>query len=213
MAESESWLGDGSTDSAEVARYYDEWAPTYDNSLQEWEYKAPEYAAGLLKKYLDRTGPIFDAGCGTGLTGRALRSAGFEPVIGTDISSASVKQAQDIGAYGEVSVLDLQRHPLPFKDDRFAAVNCVGVLTYIEDPGRLLREFVRVTSPGGMVVFTHRDDLIEKQDFHSLVDKIEQDGLWTKVFVSEPSPYLPRNDEFADMIHVVYFACRVTELR
>ena len=56
MAKSDSWLGDGSTDSAEVARYYDEWAPTYDNSLEEWEYKAPEYAAGLLTKHLDRTG-------------------------------------------------------------------------------------------------------------------------------------------------------------
>ena len=201
----ESWLEKGSTDSDEVARYYDEWAATYNQSLEEWEYTAPEHAAGMLKKYSEHRGPVLDAGCGTGLTGAALRRAGFQPLVGTDISPASVEQARAASLYDEVTVVDLQQLPLPFGDDQFSAVNCVGVLTYIDKREELLREFARVTRPGGLLAFTHRSDLAREQNFQHLLDTLETGGLFKKIEVSEPSPYLPGNEEFADAILVIYY--------
>ncbi|MBM9537801.1 class I SAM-dependent DNA methyltransferase [Desulfobulbus alkaliphilus] len=209
MKKNTTWLGQGSTDSREVATYYDEWAPTYEASLDQWTYRAPQYAARLLATHSLCQGPVFDAGCGTGLTGRALKNEGFESIIGTDISSASIEQAMQTGVYTSVQTLDLQQLPLPFTDNMFAAVNCVGVLTYIEALRELLHEFVRVTVPNGLVVFTHRDDLLYQQNFPRILDALEAEGLWGKVFVSEPELYLPGNEEFADRIRVVYFVYRV----
>jgi predicted TPR repeat methyltransferase len=204
-----TWLGQGSTNSKEVATYYDQWAPTYETSLDQWTYRAPQYAAHLLAAHSICQGTVFDAGCGTGLTGKALQKEGFETIIGTDISAASIEQAKQSGVYTTVQVLDLQQFPLPFADNTFSAVNCVGVLTYIEALQELLREFIRVTVPNGLIVFTHRDDLLHQQNFTRILDTLETEKLWGKVFLSEPEPYLPGNEEFADKIRVMYFAYRV----
>lgn len=213
MKKTTTWLGQGSTNSREVATYYDQWAPTYETSLDQWTYRAPQYAAHLLAAHSICQGTIFDAGCGTGLTGKALQKEGFETIIGTDISPASIEQAKHSGAYTTVQVLDLQQFPLPFADNTFSAVNCVGVLTYIEALQELLREFIRVTVPDGMVVFTHRDDLLHQQNFTGILNTLETEQLWGKIFVSKPEPYLPGNEEFADKIHVMYFAYRVRAKR
>lgn len=209
MSKSDSWLGTGSTESGEVAEYYDGWAASYEQSVGDWQYEAPRHCASLMRKHSEQEGPVFDAGCGTGLTGKALRTEGFEPIIGTDISPESVARAEESGAYQSVTVLDLQTRPFPFPDDRFAAVNCVGVLTYIDDTESLLREFIRVTRDRGLLVFTHRDDIIEKTDFYAITRELETEGRWEKILVSDPQPYLPGNEDFADRIHVVYFVYRV----
>jgi predicted TPR repeat methyltransferase len=211
MGQSDSWLGKGSTKSGEVADYYDEWADSYEESVGSWQYNAPRRSASLIREHAEHTGSIFDAGCGTGLTGRALKDEGFDTVIGTDISPESVAIAAKSGVYDRVTVLDLQAFPFPFTDNHFSAVNCIGVLTYIGDTGSLLEEFIRVTRDRGLVVFTHRTDIIASTDFYSIVDGIEADGRWEKVLVSDPQPYLPGNEDFADKIHVVYFVYRVTK--
>ncbi len=211
MGKSDSWLGKGSTESGEVAGYYDGWAKSYEESVREWQYQAPKRSASLIRRYSEHSGPVYDAGCGTGLTGKALRTEGFSTIIGTDISPESVAIAAKSGTYDSVTVLDLQTRPYPFPDSHFSAVNCIGVLTYIEDTRSLLQEFIRVTKDRGLVVFTHRDDIIESTDFYAIVDGIESDNRWEKVLVSDPQPYLPGNEDFADTIHVVYFVYRVTK--
>ena len=75
--EQPSWLVEGTTDSREVAGYYDSWAKKYNDDLEEWDYRAPAYASKLLEQYVPRNHTILDAGCGTGLTGKALKIAGY----------------------------------------------------------------------------------------------------------------------------------------
>ncbi len=68
-----SWLKQASTTSADVEFYYDAWAKKYNKDLKNWEYHAPVEAAKLLKQYIPESAKILDAGCGTGLTGIALK--------------------------------------------------------------------------------------------------------------------------------------------
>jgi predicted TPR repeat methyltransferase len=204
-----TWLKNGSRNSSEVEGYYDDWAETYDDSLSKWHYRAPEYNASILKKYLDIEGPVYDAGCGTGLAGRALKAAGFKNIVGSDISSKSVQLAADTEAYSKTLVLDLQEFPFPFENNYFAGVNCVGVMTYIEKIAGLFKEFTRITRPGGVVAFTHRDDMVEDDKFISALKNAEDEGLWEMLFRSEPEPYLPQYEAFSDKINVIYFAFRV----
>ncbi len=106
-------------------------------------------------------------------------------------------------------MVDFNTPPLPGAADVYDAVICIGVLTYMQDRDRLFREFCRVTRPGGYVLFTHRDDLAGKPEFHELIDGLAAEGVWDKLELTEPRPYLPGNPDFGDRIGAVYGLFRV----
>ncbi len=202
-------LKDGSTDSAAVAAYYDDWAGTYDATLKDWAYRAPADAAAALYRVLRPGAEILDVGCGTGLFGQAL-SAGLDCRIeGIDISAASLDIARDRGVYARLHRHDLQTTPLPPVGNAFDAAACVGVMTYIEDPAALLADLCRIVRPGGHILFTQRDDRWAEKGFDALVAGLAARRLWTPLTISEPKPYLPENEEFGDSIRAIHVLCRV----
>ena len=82
--------------SEHIASYYDAWAEQYDRDLVAWDYQAPAVAANLIKSNAARDGYVLDAGCGTGLTGRALQVAGFQHLIGMDLSVRLARSGRSI---------------------------------------------------------------------------------------------------------------------
>ena len=196
-------------DGQELEAYYDAWAKEYDQNLADWDYQAPTVAADLLAHEVPRDGKVLDAGCGTGLSGKALQAQGFLHVTGIDISQTSLDQAAQTGAYERLAQVNMQNLPLPYGTDEIAGLQCVGVLTYIPDTEGILREFCRIVRAGGVVVFSQRDDLFEERDCAAVLQRLEDDRIWARVFVSEPQPYLPDNEEFADSIKVIYGVFRV----
>lgn len=201
-------LGDISRKSDDVAEYYDDWANDYDDTLARWQYEAPERAAALLRTALDPDSIILDAGCGTGLTGKALASAGFTTVDGLDVSRRSLEQAATLGVYRSLDYVDMQKTPLPFEEDSYDGLMCVGVLTYLPDSASILSEFCRIVRPGGTMVLTQRNDILKERAFPSVLKDLERRGVMREARVSEPQPYLPENEEFADSILVHYITCR-----
>lgn len=203
-----SGLRDLSRNSGDVANYYDEWAEDYDQTLARWRYQAPEQAATRLREVLDTDAVVLDAGCGTGLSGKALAAAGFKAIDGIDVSSKSLEIADKLGVYRTLRRVDMQRLPLPIDEDGYDGLVSVGVLTYLPDSQGIMREFCRVLRPGGRMVITQRTDILEERDFPSVLEKLENDGWLSEVRISEPAPYLPENEEFADQIKVHYISCR-----
>lgn len=203
------WLAQGSTDSEEVAKYYDDWAEGYDASLMEWGYDAPIRAAELLSQRVSLSSRVLDAGCGTGLTGRALHRAGFKRIDGMDISEHSLRLADRTGAYDHLFHHDLQQK-LPLEDDTYDALQCIGVLTYIAEAAALLREFCRVVRRDGILLFSQRDDLYEARDFPAMLAAFEREGILEVLETTEPQPYLPHNEDFGDSTLVIFTVCRVT---
>lgn len=66
---------------------YDEWARAYDRELTDVGYNSPPLVAETLAGMLaDRSAPIIDYGCGTGLSGAALAAVGFVEIDGADLS-------------------------------------------------------------------------------------------------------------------------------
>ena len=53
----------------------------------------------MLKQEVPPDGHVLDAGCGTGLSGKALHAAGFRRLTGIDISQASLDVAAQAGVY------------------------------------------------------------------------------------------------------------------
>jgi len=197
------------SDSGEVEKYYDDWSGDYDRTLAEWRYEAPRRAAEILRSRLHPDDVILDAGCGTGLTGKALADAGFTTIDGIDLSSRSLEAAAGHGVYRQLTQVNMQELPLPLDDDSYNGLECIGVLTYLPDAVELLREFCRITRPGGVVVMTQRSDLYEEREFATVLASIENDGLWDVLEISDAQPYLPENAEFGDRIMVHYITCKV----
>jgi predicted TPR repeat methyltransferase len=202
------WAGKPSADPREVMRQYDEFAAVYDETLlSRWGYRAPAAAAQLLARHVPLRSIVLDAGCGTGLTGSELHRVGFDSVHGGDISSSSLQIAASKGVYRSLVRADLLK-PLPFLSGRFDAAICVGVLSYISGDG-LLRELCRVTRKGGVILLSHRTDLIAARSFGDLLRRLETDGLWAPLAQSGKLPYLPGHPDFGDKIQVQYFVFSV----
>lgn len=202
-------LRDLSTSSDDVAQYYDDWAADYDATLQQWQYEAPEQVAGRLRSHLDGESLVLDAGCGTGLSGAALAAAGFRTIDGMDVSQQSLAVAAERGVYRSLQQVDMQRLPLPYADNAYAGLVCVGVLTYVPDSAGILRELARIVRADGVLLLTQRSDLLIERDFPATLEALQAEGLFTTFQVSEPRPYLPANAEFRDDIRVHYITCLV----
>lgn len=205
-----SWLKQGSTSAADVEKSYDEWADTYEDTLEDWDYRAPQEAARLLQATVDDGATILDAGCGTGLTGVALKAAGFSgPIDGTDISQASLDEAAAHGVYRELRQADMQKLPLDIATNAYDGLICIGVLTYIPDSEGVLREFARMVRRGGTVVVSQRDDLFQERAFGDTVKALTEAGFYAEATITEPQPYLPGNPDFGDEIKVIYAVMKV----
>jgi predicted TPR repeat methyltransferase len=192
----------------ELSDYYDRWSESYDNDLEKFGYVAPRIAAELLSKQeIDRAMPVLDAGCGTGLTGLQLQRCGFDRITGVDISPASLEKARQKGCYRDLKQQNLNE-PLDFAADQFAAAQCVGTLTHVENIAELMREFCRVVRPQGVVLFTQRTDLHDDR-FKSVIDDVSAAGLWTRILRTGPGAYLPGHEDFSDEKKVIYEMYRV----
>lgn len=188
-----------------IAEYYDRWAGSggYDDDVEGWGYEAPERVAEMAAEFLTHNpGHVLDAGCGTGRAGVALRAAGIDDIVGGDFTPASVDAARQRGTYRSVGHLDLNG-PLEFDDDAFAVVVSVGVFSYLTDTTATLRELLRVTRPGGAVIFTQRTDLWHERECDALIADLVAAGRCTAT-MSDHQPYLPLHPEFADEIGIIY---------
>jgi SAM-dependent methyltransferase len=119
----------------------------------------------------------------------------------------SLETAATKGVYASLVRTDLLE-PLPFPDNTFDGAVCVGVLSYITGD-TLFRELCRVVSPRGILVLSHRTDLVVQREFGKLLAGIEAEGLWSSVFNSANLPYLPGHPDFAAHIEVQFFVLKV----
>ncbi len=186
-------LSDIPRKSKDVAKYYDKWADNYNESLAEWNYDAPKQVASILLAELSSESVILDARCGTGLSGKALRSAGFTTVDGIDVSTSSLEMASASGSYRSLRQVDMQRLPLPILDEQYGGLVCVGVFTYLTDTVGTLREFSRIVKSGGTMVVTQRSDLFVERACKSVFEELSRERLIEDVRISEERPYLPGN--------------------
>jgi predicted TPR repeat methyltransferase len=171
-------------------------------------YAAPRIAAeAVAKQGIDPSQPILDAGCGVGLTGLELSKLGFNAVVGVDYSSKSLEKSQERGCYSKLLRADLNK-PLDFEDNHFAAAQCIGTLTYVENMCGLMREFLRVVKPGGIVQLSHRLDLYDDA-YKGALSELTDNGLWTLVHHSEPQPYIPGHQDFGADQAIIFDVFRI----
>ena len=107
--------------------------------------------------------------------------------------------------YGDLHQMELGRR-LDFLDDAFAATVATGVFTEGHAPPKALEELVRVTAPGGHVVFSVREDVYRSLGFEEQHETLESDGRWQLVEKTESFAQLPLEDP---NLQSRIYACRV----
>jgi ubiquinone/menaquinone biosynthesis C-methylase UbiE len=113
-----------------------------------------ELATGLLHT-IERPvqGTALDVGCGSGVYMERLQSLGYE-VTGIDLSGEMIEACTKrfrtaTAATPPVHLQTADVEHLPFPDKHFDLVLCIGVLGYLLEDERALKELSRVLKPGG----------------------------------------------------------------
>jgi SAM-dependent methyltransferase len=95
------------------------------------------------------------------------------------------------GVYAELKNQTLGG-PLDFADDAFAAVVSAGVMTTAHAPPSSFDELLRVTRPGGHVIFTLSTPAYEHGGFGTKLEALGKQGLWRAIEVTRTWCPLPR---------------------
>jgi amino acid adenylation domain-containing protein len=167
----------------ELASRYDEWATSYEDDMG--DHGGPAEAAAVLARYVSPEARILDAGCGTGLGGQLLAAKGFAHLDGLDLSAGMLREAAKKGCYTALHRLALGE-PLDLSTAEYDAVMVVGVFARGHAPSRSLSELIRITKPGGYVIFTLRPEFMMGTDFKDTMEHLTSAGLWRLIETTEP---------------------------
>jgi ubiquinone/menaquinone biosynthesis C-methylase UbiE len=191
-----------SRDNSELEERYNQWAKDYDGDIKkDFGYKGPQVAVSFFTKYVDKEAQILDAGAGTGLVGELLSKKSYKNLVAMDMSQGMLDEAKNKNVYKELHRM-VMGEKLGFKSHSFGAVICVGTLTLGHAPAISLEELVRVTKPGGCIVFTLRPDIYEEKGFKEVQSKLEAERKWKLVEMSEAFQTLPNGGP--DVYHQVW---------
>jgi len=186
----------------ELEERYDQWARDYDADLdREYGWRGPQLAAELFARYVPKGARVLDAGAGTGLVGEALSKLGYGDLVAMDLSAGMLEEARGKNVYREFHQM-VMGETLDYPTDSFDAVVSVGVLTLGHAPASSLNELVRVTKPGGYIVFTLRPDVYEGHGFKETQKALESSGRWKLVEATDGFQPLPKGEP--DLIHQIW---------
>lgn len=175
----------------EVVEHYDGWADKYDEDLIAGGYITPVRCAEALAGFVqNRAAPLAEFGCGTGLSGAALKAVGFETIDGFDISQGMLDQANAKGFYRNLTILDLSVPFDHFPMDTYSAMAAIGVLNASFLPVTVLDEMLGALAVGGHLVCSLNDkQLADGRMEGRMLELCEYNA--TELVFKETGPHLP----------------------
>lgn len=142
------------------------------------------------------SGPVLEIGAGAAQCSRWLSGQGV-PVVASDLSGGMLAQAVAIqrrraggGTHAPVPLVQCDGARLPFGDGSFAAVfTAYGVVPFVADSARVMREAARVLRPGGRFVFATTHPIR-----WAFPDEPGREGLTVVQSYFDTRPYAERDD-------------------
>jgi predicted TPR repeat methyltransferase len=187
-------------DPAHIKAYYENWAANYDRDVDSEAYaadkiildccrRAPVHTAlGIDPRSLDLC--IHDAGCGTGLVGKAFYAAGYRNISGSDLSDAMIEQARQRHIYSALTGgVDLTQ---PVRKDwkkAFDMVLCGGVFTSGHVPPDTLLRLFEMTVDGGLVIVSTRTAYYDEMQYQDVNDRFIAEGRTSLILNLRDAPY------------------------
>ena len=133
-------------------REFYETSETYKNLLAAHDETYLRHYVELVIHYAPPCSKILDLGCGNGISAKLLNQADFD-VVGTDISSLFLKEAQDWeNSRLRYQVCDVME--LPFESESFNVICSNELVEHLPDVETALTEMMRVVCKGGRIVIS-----------------------------------------------------------
>lgn len=171
---------------------YREWAKSYDDEVDtENNYAQPKRCAIALSaalKSLD--GQILDVGCGTGLSGLALREIGFPNIDGCDFSEEMLELAATKEIYQRAFFADLNSPPIDAVDQQYDGVTAVGVFAFDHIDPNSIDEILRVLKPGAPLIIGLNEKFYDKGTLEAKFRQLEDDSK-AKIVSRQLGEHLP----------------------
>ncbi|MDW3221399.1 MAG: methyltransferase domain-containing protein [Paracoccaceae bacterium] len=177
-------------DAAQTRTLYDDWSESYEAEVGKNGYVTPGRCAEALAKFVtDQTEPILDFGCGTGLSGLALKLSGFAEIDGFDLSEDMLAQARAKRLYRILQVIEADA-PLPFAQGTYPAIAAIGVIGAGAAPISLLDTLMHALGPDGLLVFSLNDHALQERANEARINEWT-DCCAARLLFCEHGPHLP----------------------
>lgn len=172
--------------------HYKSWAETYDEEVGEVNgYAQPARTAEMLKRFCpDPNTRILDAGCGSGLSGVALRAEGYSNIDGCDFSPEMLEKSLEKGCYSKLFEADLNTGQPDIADGFYEALTCVGVFSFGHVFPDACDDMLRITRTNGHLIIALNDPFWQKGDLATKVDELIATGK-VKLLAKEFGDHLP----------------------
>jgi predicted TPR repeat methyltransferase len=180
----------GARDASGTRTLYDRWAANYEAEIGENGYATPTRCAAALAAVMpDKTLPVLDFGCGTGLSGLALQRVGFQTIDGLDLSEQMLDRAAHKGIYRSLARIEADS-TLAHAAGNYAAIAAVGVIGVGAAPVAVLDTLMEALDAGGFLVFSFNDHALEDPVYEARI-KSWTDGNRANLLFQEHGPHLP----------------------
>ncbi|KEJ88382.1 class I SAM-dependent DNA methyltransferase [Sulfitobacter donghicola] len=148
-------------DTDSTRQLYDDWSASYEVEIGENGYATPKRCAEALAEFApDKSLPLLDFGCGTGLAGLALRNAGFETIDGVDLSSEMINQAKSKNIYRTLTQIE----PDTDIGENHMLMSAVGVIGAGAAPISTLDKLLHALPSKGLLVFSFNDHALAESE-------------------------------------------------
>ena len=183
---------------AETIQVYKEWADEYDSDLAKRGYYTPLRIADALKPYRNQiSGPVLDFGCGTGISGEALRLVGFNELHGTDITEEMLKKAEDKNIYQRLWLS--KPGDAPAKPGDYDLIVAAGVISLGAAPAEILSDVLNSLAIGGLLALSFNDPTLECLKYDKVLED-EINAKRVKVLFREHGPHIGDLNMGSDVI-------------
>ena len=174
----------------ETFAHYEAWAETYDEEITANKYAQPERCAAALASYSPTEAiKILDIGCGSGLSGMALKYYGFKNIDGCDFSPAMLEKAKKTNVYQKLFLADINK-PLEVETEIYDSISAVGVLAFAHIRTEALHEMLRILKYQGLLVIGLNEHYWEGDSVEEKINELVEDGA-VEVLFQEYGDHLP----------------------
>jgi SAM-dependent methyltransferase len=184
-----------------LAQTYNDWAATYDSDMQSIGYVHPAIMTGLVARYIPHLhATILDAGVGTGTLGQMLNILGYENLIGIDMSDGMLERAASRKVYASLRNQILGQ-TLDFETASIDCIVSTGTFTTGHAPAAAFDELLRITKPGGFLIFTVGTTVWHEAGFDQKIKSLPLNEVeTTKIY--HPMPHSASESGFTTRAHV-----------
>jgi len=192
-------LRKGIGNSKDVEIFYDKWSNSYDQTLYNWNYKAPKQSLNILKKFIKKKPRyLLDLACGTGLFVKEYLKTYPNCICdGSDISKKILNISEVSGKYRNLYKKSFEKKINII--NKYNIVSLIGAMTYCENHQSLFNLVSYYLDTKGYFIFTQREDLWKDLNFDNVLKSRSDFSL---IYKSRPLNYLPKNKDFGSNIKI-----------